>query len=190
MAKTLPRNADVAEQLDLLSTSSSWRGGRLPAAGLSSRRFARTGAVWSCRGAGPRGQSKGPAGIARRSRQDRRDRQRGEIRALTKHKPRCASRGDRGLRGSPVRPEDGAEDLAGAWRDHARRPEGGREGRGACGCPWDRREARGADRQGALGASERRRRSEGRCSATGYRRSRRSSPCSGSIRRRWRSPRR
>ena len=128
VAKTLPRNADVADQFDLLADflelegSDQFRAARLPprrAAHARDRRLDR-----AARG---RGQGEG----AVRNRQDDRgeDRPDRRGRARSRRSPSGAARpaGRRRVHApAGPRPEDGAPHLAGARRRDARRPEEGR----------------------------------------------------------------
>ena len=131
----LPRNAEVIDQLELLADMLELEGtggvprARLPARGAADR--ARPAARSpSSRSTARRRSSRGSARRSRR-RSSRSSRQ-GEIEALTKRREPDPARRGRLHAAARPRAEDGAPDLAGARRDHARRAARG--GRAASGC--------------------------------------------------------
>ena len=155
--RRLPRNAELAAQLDLLADLMELEGGdgfRIAAYRRAATRIRETPALGrAARARGPRegapGDRQDDRGEDRRGRRGRRD-------------PRAhEAQGGRPGRGRVVhapagaRPEDGAADLEGA-RDHdRRRPARGRRGAAAARARRARREVGGEDPRGARAGRER-----------------------------------
>ena len=144
MATTLPRNADVAEQLELLADLLEIEGEAASACsrtGGRRRGFARRAARSPA--GGRRARRRSCRGSARRS---RRRSSRSSRTARSKRSRSAARRSRRGRRlPAPPRPrsEERAEDLAGARGHDARRAEGGGAGPAAADAAGHGREGRG-----------------------------------------------
>ena len=156
MATTLPRNDEVADQLELLADLSELEGEdsfRVLAYRRAATRIRETG--------GPvaqlalEGKAKSLSGIGKTI-EDKIVQivELGEMEALTKRKQLVPEEVVKFMRLPGLGPEDGAADLEGARRDDARRAEGGGRAGTAALAGRARREERGKDSQGAGGGTQ------------------------------------
>ena len=156
VAKTLPRNADVADQFDLLADFLELEGSdqfRPLAYRRAAQRMRETGG--SIAQLALDGQGEGPVRDRQDDRgEDRPDRRRRQDRGAGHARAAHTARRRRVHAPPGPRPEDGAPDLAGARRRDARRPEEGRRDRAAPHAHRARPEDRGERPQGARDAEE------------------------------------